>query len=99
MLRSDLTLPDQKAPTTARDGPRDRALWQEAEKLETQFLADMLRQAGFETAREAFGGGIGEQQFSSVLREAQAGAIVRHGGIDLSEHLFHALKERADAQG
>jgi len=40
------------------------------------------------------GGGIGEEQFSSFLRDEHAGLMVKAGGIGLAEHLFNALKEK-----
>ena len=73
----------------------DAALMQAARKLEASFLSEMLGHAGFGAARKSFGGGVGEEQFSSFLRQAQADSMVKHGGIGLAEHLFEALKERA----
>ena len=75
---------------------RDRALRDAAEKLEAQFLSEMLKSAGFGKARDAFGGGAGEDQFASLLRDAQAREMVRAGGIGLAESLYQALKERND---
>lgn len=66
-------------------------LRQKALELETAFLAEMLGHAGFGTARESFGGGIGEEQFSSFLRQEQAKAMVQSGGIGLAEVMFRAL--------
>lgn len=74
----------------------DQALREAANKLEATFLAEMLKAAGVGEPREAFGGGIGEEQFGSFLRQAQAEEMVKAGGIGLAEHLFEALKERAD---
>ncbi|WP_143413001.1 rod-binding protein [Haematobacter missouriensis] len=37
------------------------------------------------------GGGAGEAQFASFLREAQAKQLVCAGGVGLSESLFTAL--------
>jgi peptidoglycan hydrolase FlgJ len=76
---------------------RDAVLRVRARELEGVFLAEMLRHAGVGKLPESFGGGAGEDQFASFLREAQAKAIVRKGGIGLAEHLFEALKARADA--
>ncbi|MFN3293075.1 MAG: rod-binding protein [Gemmobacter sp.] len=73
---------------------RDATLRQKARELEGVFLAEMLRHAGVAKLPESFGGGAGEEQFASFLREAQARAIVKKGGIGLAEHLFHALKAR-----
>jgi len=73
---------------------RDAALRVAAEKLEATFLAEMLKSAGMGETRDAFGGGTGEDQFSSFLVHAQAEKLVAAGGIGLAETLFEALKER-----
>ncbi|MEP5731435.1 MAG: rod-binding protein [Sulfitobacter sp.] len=73
---------------------RDRQLRDAAEKLEAAFLAEMLKSAGLGKTSEEFGGGAGEDQFSSLLVEQHALAMVRAGGIGLSESIFDALKER-----
>lgn len=78
--------------------PEDQALWDAAQKLEAGFLTEMLKAAGFGKSRDAMGGGVGEDQFSSFLREAQATEMVRAGGIGLAESLFEALKEKTDVQ-
>lgn len=62
-----------------------------AAEMETAFLAEMLAHAGLGDAQGAFGGGIGEEQFGSFLREEQARALVARGGIGLTESLFKAL--------
>ena len=72
---------------------QDRALWDAAKKLESTFLSEMLKSAGLDAARESFGGGAGEEQFSSFLRNAQADKMVDTGGIGLAQSLFEALKE------
>ncbi len=64
-----------------------------ATRLEATFLAEMLKHAGLGQARDAYGGGIGEDQFASFLAEAQAQAMAARGGIGLAETLFNALKE------
>jgi len=76
---------------------RDAALFKAAQDLEASFLAEMLKSAGFGKPRDAYGGGVGEDQFGSFLRQAQAKEMVKQGGIGLAESLFEALKERADA--
>ena len=63
-----------------------------ADELETQFLAEMLKSAGFGEARESFGGGVGEEQFASFLRQEQAREMVQTGGVGLAESIFNALK-------
>jgi flagellar protein FlgJ len=69
-----------------------------AQKLEASFLAEMLQAAGLGTARDSFGGGAGEDQFSSFLVQEHAMAMVRAGGIGLSEQIYEALKERENVR-
>ena len=89
---------DPLIPPSPRMGQsRDAQLWKAAQQLEATFLAEMLKSAGLGDARSAFGGGAGEEQFASFLRQAQAEDMVRGGGIGLAESLFEALKERQDA--
>lgn len=71
----------------------DRQLRAVAQRLEATFLAEMLKHAGLGATRDAFGGGIGEDQFASFFTDAQAKAMAENGGIGLAETLFHALKE------
>ena len=92
MIPVDFGAPGRIGPTTSND----MKLREAAEKLESTFLAEMLKSAGFGKARESFGGGTGEDQFGSFLRQAQADEIVKAGGIGLAERLFEALKERAN---
>ncbi|MGB3246035.1 MAG: rod-binding protein [Sulfitobacter sp.] len=72
----------------------DQVLKDAAQKLEASFLAEMLKAAGLGKSREQFGGGAGEDQFGSFLVQEQAMAMVRAGGIGLTESLFDTLKER-----
>ncbi len=74
--------------------PREQALRQAAQDLEAAFLAEMLRHTGVDAARQGFGGGAGEEQFSSFLRTEQARAMAARGGIGLAESLFEALVAR-----
>ncbi|NPD20208.1 rod-binding protein [Alterinioella nitratireducens] len=73
---------------------RTAQLRQVAQDLEASFLAEMLRHAGAGAARDTFGGGVGEEQFSSFLRNEQARAMAQGGGIGLAESLFQALVAR-----
>lgn len=59
--------------------------------MEAAFLSEMLACAGFGEPSESFGGGAGERQFASFLRDEQAAGIARSGGIGLAESLFRAL--------
>lgn len=71
----------------------DTAMRRAADAFEASFLAEMLKGAGLGKTPDAFGGGAGEDQFASFLRQEQARGIVRAGGIGLSETIFQALQE------
>ena len=81
----------------ARPGP-EAQLRVLSQQLEAGFLAEMLGHAGLGAARESFGGGAGEEQFSSFLRQEQANAMVKAGGIGLAESLFNAMTGGRDEQ-
>ncbi len=66
-------------------------LREKARALEAAFLAEMLGHAGLGATEGGFGGGIGEQQFSSFLRQEQARLMVDKGGIGLAEQIFRAM--------
>ncbi len=95
------TIPVLPAPRGAAQLPdyiqSDVKLREAAQKLEATFLAEMLKSAGVGAPRDTFGGGAGEDQFASFLREAQAEEMVAAGGIGLAEALFNAMKVRLDA--
>jgi len=102
MISSDLPNRGFSAPAGASgSGPTERSpddarLREMAQALESTFLAEMLKSAGFGAARDAFGGGLGEDQFASFLRTEHARALSARGGIGLAESLFQALRERHD---
>ena len=77
----------------AASSGREAALKEAAVSLEAQFLAEMLKSAGVGKTPEAFGGGMGEDQFGSFLREAQARQMAEAGGIGLAQALFEAMAE------
>lgn len=77
---------------------RDSKLWTTARNLEATFLAEMLKSAGLGRAPAAFGGGAGEEQFVSFLRDEEARAMTMHGGIGLAQDIFACLKRR-DSNG
>lgn len=90
-------------PSTALS-PADTArhtteLREKATELEAAFLAEMLSHAGFGKPRDSFGGGIGEDQFGSFLRNEQAKALAAKGGIGLAEHFFQSLSARSGQNG
>lgn len=76
---------------TAPDRPDMAALRAQAQELEAVFLAEMLKHAGLDAEDGAFGGGTGEAQFASFLRQEQAQVMARAGGIGLTESLLRAM--------
>ncbi len=68
-----------------------------AVELEAVFIAEMLKSSGLGETRESFGGGAGEDQFSSFLVQHQARALAKSGGIGLSEILFQSMMEKTNA--
>lgn len=70
---------------------RMAVLKQKSQELEAAFLAEMLSFAGLGETESSFSGGIGEEQFSSFLRQEQAKLMVQHGGIGLAEQIFQSL--------
>jgi len=85
--------PLQSMPSPPSDQDRLQAA---AVELEAAFLAEMLKSAGLGKARDSFGGGAGEDQFSSFLVQQQARQMAQSGGVGLSELLFQSLMENSD---
>ncbi|SEM60936.1 Rod binding protein [Loktanella fryxellensis] len=96
-----IPIPVMPAAVAPHHSPRmqgdDVRLRDAARQMEATFLSEMLKYAGFDTARGGFDGGDMTDGFASFLREAQAGDMVDAGGIGLAETLFNAMKARADA--
>ncbi len=78
--------------------PRRAAMREAAEKLEAAFLSEMLKGAGLGAMEGPFGGGEGESQFASLMREEQAKGMVEAGGIGLAEHLFNQMAKYENEQ-
>lgn len=96
--RTNVPPPGNAPPGNATDTTdRSAQLRSAAAELETTFLAEMLRAAGFGKPLESFGGGVGEDQFASMLVTEQARAFVASGGLGLTEHIFRALMEKENA--
>ena len=96
MIQEPVTLPALRQPVP-KPADGDEILRTRAEEYETAFLAEMLGHAGLGAVSDSFGGGQGEEQFASFLRQEQAAAMVRAGGIGLAESIFRAMTEHADA--
>ena len=91
---------DITAPVTGRGhtpGTMTR-LRDAAQKMEAQFLSEMLKSAKFGASTGPFSGGVGEAQYTSFLRGAVADQMVNAGGIGLAETFFEALKESQNGQ-
>jgi Rod binding domain-containing protein len=65
-----------------------------AESFEATFLAEMLQYTGLNAMPSGFGGGPGEEAFSSLLTEQYAKLLAERGGIGLAERVFDILKQR-----
>ncbi|WP_246175051.1 rod-binding protein [Paracoccus limosus] len=52
--------------------------------LEKAFLGEMLKYAGPQPMQGAFGGGIGEEQFSSMMTETYADALAKRLDLGLA---------------
>ncbi|MBU2959576.1 rod-binding protein [Citreicella sp. C3M06] len=82
------------APPRPEAKSRTEALRAATVALEATFLDEMLKAARFGEPRSAFGGGEGEAQFSSFLRQEHARALAENGGIGIAESIFEAMKDR-----
>lgn len=71
----------------------DRAaqLMEKARELEAVFLSEMLSHTGLDASGGEFGGGIGAEQFASLMRQEQARIMVDDGGIGLAEAIFESM--------
>ena len=64
-----------------------------AHQIEVQFLSTFLKLSEAGSAPDLMGGGIGEEQFKSFLKDAQATEISKAGGLGLAESLYAALTQ------
>jgi flagellar protein FlgJ len=90
-MQAPLLAPDAPGPLPRSEQARRDLLMNKAQELEAAFMAEMLAHAGLDAKEGEFSGGIGEEQFSSFLRQAQAKAITENGGIGLAQRLFDSL--------
>lgn len=77
---------------------RSDLLMTKARELEATFLSEMLGHSGLGEMEGTFGGGQGEAQFASFLRQEQARLIVQSGGIGLAEMIFKAMTEAGNGE-
>lgn len=85
------------APT--RQKPTEQQLRAKATELEASFLSEMLKHTGVGKPQDAFGGGAGEEQFSSFLTNEYARLMANAGGIGLAETIFQSLQKGAGNAG
>ena len=78
-------------PAPTRQETRARAA---AEAFEAAFLAEVLKHSGLNALPSGFGGGAGEEAFSSFLTQEYARLMSERGGIGLAEQVFEILKQR-----
>jgi flagellar protein FlgJ len=94
--------PAPRASAVAGEAPQKQRmddLMEAAKSLEASFLAEMLKQTGLGKAPEGFGGGVGEDQFTSYLNQLRAEQMVEAGGIGLAESIFEDLKKQVMGDG
>ncbi len=85
------------SPTTPLDTPVSSSrtapvadITRTAQDFEAAILAELLKATGIDSPGTTFGGGIGEEQFSSFLLEARAQAMAARGGIGLAEMVLRS---------
>lgn len=82
--------PASPAKTSDPDAPARAA----AQTFEASFIGEMLKESGINKASASFGGGAGEEAFSSFLTEQYASKLASGGGFGLAEKIFEALRAR-----
>lgn len=92
--RPPTVVPPLRPPLAA---DHDKQLMAVARELEANFLAEMLKSAGVGKSREAFGGGAGEDHFSTFLVREYADATVQAGGIGLAESIYRSLVQAKES--
>lgn len=93
-----LSAPGLPAPARSRDVTAEEARMREtAEAFEASFLADVLANSGINAMPDSFGGGAGEDAFSSLLTREYGRLLAERGGVGLAEQVFDLLKQRSAA--
>jgi peptidoglycan hydrolase FlgJ len=80
-----------RASEPARPDPEARRAMDTARAFEAAFLAEMLKHSGINAMPTGFGGGAGEDAFSSFLTGEYARLMSERGGIGLAERIFASL--------
>ncbi|SMX40298.1 flagellar rod assembly protein/muramidase FlgJ [Octadecabacter ascidiaceicola] len=82
-------------PQTSPSASHEAQLMAVAQSLEAAFLSEMLKSAGIGETPSEFGGGAGEDQFASFMRDEQAKQMTAAGGIGLAQSMFDAMMARS----
>lgn len=75
----------------SRETQRIHQLKEISKALEATFLSEMLKHSGLNETSESFGGGAGEEAFSSMLNQQFANSLAERGGVGLAEHIFRSI--------
>ncbi len=92
----DIAFPPIQPSLPANLAKNESEIREVAVALEASFLSEMLKHGGLGKARDSFGGGAGEDAFSSLLVQEQATLMAKNGGIGLAEHIVSALLRSTD---
>lgn len=94
-----LPAPGQPSLAKSRDLSADEArMLETARAFEASFLADVLENSGINAMPDSFGGGAGEDAFSSLLTREYGRLLAERGGVGLAEQVFELLKQRSAAR-
>lgn len=88
-----MLIPNESAIPSVQTTRNDAKIRETALQLEAAFLSEMLKASGIGKTPESFGGGAGEDHFSSFLRDAHAKEIAKAGGLGLAQHFERILKD------
>jgi len=80
--------------TAGESAEQTRSAHAAAKAFEATFLAEMLKYSGINAMPSGFGGGAGEEAFSSFLTEEYARLLAERGGIGIAEQVFDLLEQR-----
>lgn len=86
--------PTQAPAATSAEAKADAAARKASQAFEAAFLGEMLKYTGLNAEPDGFGGGAGEEAFSSLLTDQYARLLAERGGIGLAEQVFEILKQR-----
>ncbi|MEM6441566.1 MAG: rod-binding protein [Pseudomonadota bacterium] len=95
MIDAIASAPSSPSPRT----PDREALRDAATAFEAAFLAEMLGHAGVGGTPDSFGGGAGEDAFSSLLTQEHARLLAEKGGLGLADAIEASLAQRYGLPG